>query len=137
MTARATHAWQASTPPWRTVSVSPAERVGGIRIGLAAVAVGGPLPGSAGSALAVVLKLLLVPAGLDTLVTRISGRCPLHLETRPGARRDHQPPFPTRRHSSMRVLRRRRRVASQRRAVGRLDRGRRLARRTVAGRCPW
>jgi hypothetical protein len=57
-------------PAWRTVNITPAERIGRIVVGLAAVA--------AGSALAVVLEALLVAAGLDLAVTGALGHCPLY-----------------------------------------------------------
>lgn len=46
--------------------------------GLAAVVAGGMLLTAAGSALAVVLEVLLVLAGLDMLVTGATGHCPLY-----------------------------------------------------------
>ena len=63
---------------WRTVNITPGERVGRIVIGLAAVIAGGALLAGAGSVLAVLLEVLLVLAGLDLLVTGAFGHCPLY-----------------------------------------------------------
>ena len=60
------------------VNISPVERGGRIVLGLAAATVGLVLLGSAGSALAVVLELLLVVAGLDLVITGALGHCPLY-----------------------------------------------------------
>ena len=60
------------------VNITPIERWGRIVLGLAAVIVGIVLLASAGSALAVVLELLLIAAGLDLLVTGALGHCPLY-----------------------------------------------------------
>ena len=68
----------ARTPTWRTVNISPSERAGRILIGVAAILAGAVLLSSAGSVLAVVLKLLLVAAGLDMLITGALGHCPLY-----------------------------------------------------------
>jgi hypothetical protein len=64
-------------PAWRTVNITPAERVGRIAVGLAAV-IAGVLLTSAGPVLAVVLELLLIAAGLDLTVTGALGHCPLY-----------------------------------------------------------
>lgn len=64
--------------PRFSVNITPIERGGRIAIGLAAVIVGVVLLASAGSALAVVLELLLIAAGLDLLVTGALGHCPLY-----------------------------------------------------------
>lgn len=60
------------------VNITPAERtarvVGGALVALAGIV----LLTSAGSALAVVLELLLVAAGLDLVVTGALGHCPLY-----------------------------------------------------------
>jgi DUF2892 family protein len=64
--------------PGRAVNITPVERGGRIAIGLAAVIAGVVLLGSAGSALAVVLELLLIVAGLDLVVTGALGHCPLY-----------------------------------------------------------
>jgi len=66
------------TPSWRTVNIAPAERVGRILIGIAAIVAGVVLLLSAGSTLAVVLEVLLVAAGLDLAVTGALGHCPLY-----------------------------------------------------------
>lgn len=60
------------------VNISPVERGGRIVLGLAAVIVGVVLLVSAGSALAVVLEILLIAAGLDLVVTGALGHCPLY-----------------------------------------------------------
>ena len=65
-------------PAWRTVNITPDERVGRIAVGPAAIIAGIVLLTSAGSALAVVLELLLVAAGLDLAVTGALGHCPLY-----------------------------------------------------------
>ncbi len=64
--------------PRLSVNITPVERGGRIAIGLAAVIVGVVLLVSAGSALAVVLELLLIAAGLDLVVTGALGHCPLY-----------------------------------------------------------
>ena len=71
------------TPPqgrWHrpSINITPAERAGRILIGLAAIIVGAVLLASAGSALAVILEVLLVAAGLDMAVTGSLGHCPLY-----------------------------------------------------------
>lgn len=63
---------------WRTVNITPVERLGRIAVGLAAVAAGIVLLAGAGSALAVALEALLVAAGLDLVVTGALGHCPLY-----------------------------------------------------------
>ena len=60
------------------VNISPVERGGRIILGLAAVIVGVVLLVSAGSALAVVLEILLIAAGLDLVITGALGHCPLY-----------------------------------------------------------
>ena len=64
--------------PRLSVNITPVERGGRIAIGLAAVIVGVVLVISAGSALAVVLEVLLIVAGLDLVVTGALGHCPLY-----------------------------------------------------------
>jgi hypothetical protein len=66
------------TATWRIVNISTPERAGRILIGLAAVIAGGLLLTTASSALAVVLEVLLVLAGMDMLVTGATGHCPLY-----------------------------------------------------------
>lgn len=61
-----------------TVNISAPERAGRIVLGAAAVVVGAILLASTGSALAVVLEVLLVAAGLDLAVTGSLGHCPLY-----------------------------------------------------------
>ncbi len=61
-----------------SVNITPVERGGRIAIGLAAMIAGLVLVVSAGSALAAVLELLLIAAGLDLLVTGALGHCPLY-----------------------------------------------------------
>lgn len=65
-------------PTWRTVNISPAERVARMILGAAAVAAGVVLLVGAGSVWAVVLEILLVLAGLDLLITGALGHCPLY-----------------------------------------------------------
>lgn len=65
-------------PAWRAVNITPAERLGRIIAGLAAMAAGAVLLAGAGSALAVVLESLLAAAGLDLAVTGALGHCPLY-----------------------------------------------------------
>ena len=67
-----------AAPGWRTVNITPGERLGRIVIGLAAVVAGGVLLAAASSVLAVVLEALLIAAGLDLLVTGAAGHCPLY-----------------------------------------------------------
>jgi Inner membrane protein YgaP-like, transmembrane domain len=61
-----------------TVNISPAERFGRIVLGGSAAIAGVVLIASGGSALAVVLLVLLVLAGLDLVVTGSLGHCPLY-----------------------------------------------------------
>ncbi len=61
-----------------SVNITPAERAGRILLGVAAIIAGAILLVSAGSALAVVLEILLVAAGLDMAVTGTLGHCPLY-----------------------------------------------------------
>ena len=61
-----------------SVNITPVERVGRIVIGLAAIVAGIVLLVSASSALAVILELLLIAAGLDLFVTGALGHCPLY-----------------------------------------------------------
>ena len=59
------------------INITPNERVGRIAIGLLAIVAGALLLASAGTALAVVLEILLIAAGLDLAVTGALGHCPL------------------------------------------------------------
>ena len=79
-----------------TVNITPAERVGRIIVGALGAAAGVGLLLSAGSAVAVVLELLLVLAGLDLLVTGATGHCPLYarLGHVPRSLVEHQPRVP-------------------------------------------
>ena len=61
-----------------TVNITPRERAGRVLVGTVGVIVGLLLLASAGGALAVVLELLLVLAGLDLVVTGALGHCPLY-----------------------------------------------------------
>lgn len=65
-------------PAWRAVNITPAERLGRIAVGLAAIAAGAVLLAGAGSVLAVALEALLVAAGLDLVVTGRLRHCPLY-----------------------------------------------------------
>jgi hypothetical protein len=67
-----------AVPRRRTINITPAERLGRILIGLAAILAGALLLASAGSVLAAVLEVLLVAAGVDLLVTGELGHCPLY-----------------------------------------------------------
>ena len=61
-----------------SVNITPAERGARILLGAFGAIGGALLIASAGSALAVVLELLMVLAGLDLLVTGLTGHCPLY-----------------------------------------------------------
>lgn len=65
-------------PAWRAVNITPAERLGRIIAGLAAIAAAAVLLAGAGSVLAVLLEALLAAAGLDLAVTGALGHCPLY-----------------------------------------------------------
>ena len=78
MTAQSASGIEIRRPTWRTINVGHAERVGRILIGLAAIVAGVVLLTTAGSALAVLLEVLLIAAGLDLLVTGATGHCPLY-----------------------------------------------------------
>lgn len=60
------------------INITPAERVGRVAIGAAAAIAGFVLLASAGGALAAVLEVALVLAGLDLVVTGALGFCPLY-----------------------------------------------------------
>lgn len=60
------------------VNITPIERAGRVVTGAAAAIAGLVLLASAGGALAVVLEVLLVLAGLDLVVTGALGHCPLY-----------------------------------------------------------
>ncbi|MGR3938397.1 YgaP family membrane protein [Streptomyces sp. BRA346] len=76
MTGPTTH--RPGTFAWRTVNISPAERAGRALMGLAATIIAIVLLTGAGGALAVVLEVLLLLAGLDLLITGATGHCPLY-----------------------------------------------------------
>jgi len=61
-----------------TINLTPTERAGRIAIGGAGAIAGLLLLASASGALAVVLLVLLVLAGLDLVVTGALGHCPLY-----------------------------------------------------------
>ena len=61
-----------------TVNISTGERAGRILVGLAGVFGGLVLLTSGPGALAAVLEVLLVAAGVDLLVTGAIGHCPLY-----------------------------------------------------------
>ena len=61
-----------------SINITPAERTGRVAMGVAAIVVGAILLTSAASALAVVLEVFLVAAGLDLFVTGALGHCPLY-----------------------------------------------------------
>ena len=67
-TATHTPAWH-DRPSWRTINITTPERMGRIVLGLAATVAGLVLLFSAGSALAIVLEVLLIAAGFDLVVT--------------------------------------------------------------------
>ena len=61
-----------------SVNITPIERLGRIAIGLATMIAGLVLIVSAGSALAAILEVLLIAAGLDLVITGALGHCPLY-----------------------------------------------------------
>lgn len=61
-----------------SINITPVERVGRILLGGFAALVGAVLLTSAGSALAVILEVLLIAAGLDLVITGALGHCPLY-----------------------------------------------------------
>ena len=63
---------------WPSVNITPIERFGRVVLGVAAVVAGALLLVSATSAVAVVLEVLLIAAGLDLAVTGALGHCPLY-----------------------------------------------------------
>jgi len=73
---------------WRrpSINIAAPERAARICIGVVAVIVGAVLLVSAGSALAVVLEVFLIAAGVDLAVTGALGHCPLY------AKLGHLPP---------------------------------------------
>jgi hypothetical protein len=65
------------TSRWK-VNITPTERAARVLVGAIGAILGAFLLGSASSATAVVLELLLVAAGLDLVVTGAVGHCPLY-----------------------------------------------------------
>jgi hypothetical protein len=63
---------------WRRVKISPGQRAGRIILGLGAAVGGVLLLTVAASGFAMVLEMLLVIAGLDLIVTGVTGHCPLY-----------------------------------------------------------
>lgn len=61
-----------------SINITPVERFGRIVLGSAAVVVGVILLTSAVTAVAIVLEVLLVAAGVDLVVTGALGHCPLY-----------------------------------------------------------
>jgi len=61
-----------------SVNITPVERVARILIGLIGALAGVYLLASAGSLIAGALEVLLILAGLDLLVTGVTGHCPLY-----------------------------------------------------------
>lgn len=61
-----------------TVNITPTERVARILVGLLGVLGGSLLLAGAGSAITMVLEVLLIVAGLDLVVTGALGHCPLY-----------------------------------------------------------
>ena len=66
------------TSPRSHVNITPAERVGRVLLGAAAIVAAVVLLTAAGSFLAVALEVLLALAGLDLVVTGARGHCPLY-----------------------------------------------------------
>ena len=61
-----------------TINITPAERAARIAVGIASILGGSILLASASGAVAVVLEVLLVLAGLDLAITGAMGHCPLY-----------------------------------------------------------
>ncbi len=61
-----------------TVNITPFERLARVGFGIAGTVAGLLLLASAGGAVAIVLEVLLVLAGLDLVVTGALGHCPLY-----------------------------------------------------------
>ena len=60
------------------INLTPAERLARVAVGIAGLVAGTLLLAQAGGAVAVVLEVLLLLAGLDMLVTGALGHCPLY-----------------------------------------------------------
>lgn len=67
-----------ATPSSRRVNITPVERFGRVAVGLLAAIGAIVMLTGAGSALAVVLEVLLFAAGVDLIVTGAIGHCPLY-----------------------------------------------------------
>ncbi len=78
MTTNTTRSDHASGKRRPNINITPVERAGRILMGTAAVIAAVVLLASAGSAVAVVLELLLAAAGLDLVITGAIGHCPLY-----------------------------------------------------------
>ncbi len=79
-------------PAWRRVNISVIERAGRVVVGLGAMIAGILLITGTGTVVALVLEALLVLAGLDLVVTGLTGHCPLyqklgHVPTSPRRKR--------------------------------------------------
>lgn len=61
-----------------TINITPVERIGRVAIGLFAIIAGGLLLAGTGSAVAGMLEVLLILAGVDLAVTGALGHCPLY-----------------------------------------------------------
>ncbi|WP_055548927.1 DUF2892 domain-containing protein [Streptomyces sp. NBRC 110028] len=60
------------------MNIGPAERAGRVLLGLAAAIIAIIPLTTVGGAPAVVLKVLLLPAGPDLMITGATGHCPLY-----------------------------------------------------------
>ena len=78
MTTNTTRSDNASGERRPNINITSVERAGRILMGTAAVIAAVVLLTSAGSAVAVVLELLLAAAGLDLVITGAIGHCPLY-----------------------------------------------------------
>jgi hypothetical protein len=61
-----------------SLNITPAERIGRVLLGAAAVVTAIVLMAGAGSTIGIVLTVLLAAAGLDLVVTGALGHCPLY-----------------------------------------------------------
>jgi hypothetical protein len=61
-----------------SLNITPAERIGRVLLGAAAVVTAIVLMAGAGSTIGIVLTVLLAAAGLDLVVTGALGLCPLY-----------------------------------------------------------
>lgn len=76
----------ALVPHTRVVNISPIERAGRIAIGVAAAIAGIVLIAASPSVLAAVLEVVLILAGVDMIVTGLTGHCPLYQKLGRGSR---------------------------------------------------